>query len=141
MKIPIILILSLILLLSACSVNDLTGEVIASENNEDNFQKRISIEETQKLIEEEKPLIIDIRTPEEYNQGHLEGAININFYENTFYKEIKEIETEKPILIYCRSASRSGKAMKGLKGQLENAIYEMKDGIIAWQREGGELVK
>ena len=55
---------------------------------------------------------IDIRTPEEYNSGHIDGAINIDFYANDFAQRLEKLDNKGGAYsIYCRSGSRSGKAL------------------------------
>jgi rhodanese-related sulfurtransferase len=53
-----------------------------------------------------------VRTSEEYNNGHLKGSINIDYFSDDFSDEISSLGLESPILVYCRSGNRSGKAMK-----------------------------
>ena len=60
-------------------------------------------------------LLIDVRTSEEYKEGHIEGAINIDFYqENVFNSYFKKIDNTKPVYIYCRSGNRSRKTSNKL---------------------------
>lgn len=79
----------------------------------------------------EKVTIIDIRTPEEFEEGHLEGAVNIDFYEDSFVSELDSLDKDDEVLIYCRSGNRSGQASEIMQelgftniidaGPLENA--------------------
>jgi len=52
-------------------------------------------------------VILDVRTPREFSQGHLENAINIDFYAETFRQDINQLDREKAYLIYCRRGVRS----------------------------------
>ena len=56
-------------------------------------------------------VILDVRTPREFSQGHLEKAINIDFYAETFRQEINQLDREKTYLIYCRRGVRSDLAL------------------------------
>jgi len=98
-------------------------------------------EQINQIIKNENPTIVDVRTPEEYNKGHLEGAINMNFYENNFFEEMEKLQINKPIIIYCLSGHRSDLAVKGLKGRLNVTIYEISGGIMAWQENGGKITE
>ena len=72
-------------------------------------RKSIHITElSQKSIE--KSILIDVRTPEEYQEGHLENAINIDWYDADFSEEVGEIEGGKSIYVYCKKGGRSAKA-------------------------------
>lgn len=64
-------------------------------------------------------LLLDVRTPEEFQQGHLEGSINIP-YDEIHSRLAELVDTSKPIVAYCRSGNRSGKA----KGILEGLGYK-----------------
>ena len=54
--------------------------------------------------------LVDVRTFQEYNSGHIENAINIDFQEEDFSDEIQKIDKDRPVFIYCRSGGRSGRA-------------------------------
>ena len=62
-------------------------------------------------IKEPNMTIIDIRTPEEYASGHIDGSINIDFYASDFTEQLKKLNKSDAYSIYCRSGSRSGKAL------------------------------
>ena len=74
-------------------------------------QNDISIEELKNKIASQKYILVDVRTSEEYNNGHLKGSINIDYFSDNFSEEISSLGLESPILVYCRSGNRSGKAM------------------------------
>ena len=56
--------------------------------------------------------IIDIRTPQEFSEGHIEGAININYFDDNFLDQIAKYDKNQPIFIYCRSGNRTTSASK-----------------------------
>ena len=57
--------------------------------------------------------LIDIRTPGEYAEGYIEGAINVNFFDKDFNAQMAKLNMDKELYIYCRSGNRSGKVIKG----------------------------
>lgn len=83
---------------------------------------------------------VDVRTPMEFNQGHIEGAINIDFMANDFADQLKQLDTDKPIVIYCRTGRRSGLTTRTLVEIGFKDIYDLKGGTISWQRQGFKLV-
>jgi len=90
------------------------------------------------LESEADHILIDVRTPGEFAQGHIEGAININVQE--IGQRLDEIPTDKPIVLYCRSGNRSSQAARILDNAgLEN-IYDL-GGIISWTAAGYETVR
>ncbi len=81
-------------------------------------------------------LIIDVRTPSEYKNGHLKGAVNINLISETIKEDLSKLDSRKIYLIYCRSGYRSSLAVSMMQ-KLEFAfIYHMANGIIEWNAEG-----
>lgn len=86
-------------------------------------------------------LLLDVRTPGEYSSGHIENAININFLSPEFDEEIKKLDTSKTLVIYCRSGNRSGKSTSKLVKAGFTDIYDLKGGVLNWQKSGLELVK
>lgn len=78
--------------------------------------------------------IIDVRTPAEYAEGHIENAININVNSDNFESHFAEFDKEKPLYIYCRSGGRSQQAAKKLHDMGFLEIYDLKGGITSWQK-------
>ena len=70
---------------------------------------------TLKKIKAGKAYLVDVRTPEEFNSGHLEYATNINYNSPDFKAQIARLDKKKPVYLYCRSGNRSGKASDTLK--------------------------
>ena len=86
-------------------------------------------------------VIIDVRTPEEFTDGHIANAVNIDFYSATFRDELNKLDKSKNYLIYCQSGNRSGKA-RDIMGELGfQEVYNMSGGIIAWNAEGLPTIK
>jgi phage shock protein E len=65
-------------------------------------------------VEADKAYLIDVRAPEEFNEKHLKYARNINIRSAEFGSKISQLDKRKPIYLYCRSGSRSGKATDSL---------------------------
>ena len=89
----------------------------------------------------ENQTIIDIRTPQEYGQGYIEGAININYFDRSFLDQVSEFDKNKPIFIYCRSGNRTSSASKKLLKLGFTEVYDLQGGIISWARDKNEIVK
>ena len=97
------------------------------QNNND-----IHITEFQTKMESSEYILVDVRTKQEFAEGHIKGAINIDYLSENFSIEIQELDLENPVLLYCRSGNRSGKAMKIMNelGYLE--VYNLEGGIKGW---------
>jgi len=86
-------------------------------------------------------VIIDIRTPEGFAAGYIEGAINIDYYSATFEDELDSIDKNKMYLIYCQWGNRSGATLATMEGLKFMEVYDIKSGIEAWLAEGLPVVK
>ena len=84
--------------------------------------------------------IVDVRTPEEYAQGHLPGAVNVDVSSPDFAAQIATLDPSAPYAVYCRSGNRSGVAVATMAEQGFTNAYHLGGGIGAWQNAGGEVV-
>lgn len=81
-------------------------------------------------------VVLDVRTPEEFAEGHLEGAVLVDFYAADFAEQLAAFDTDVPYLVYCRSGNRSGQAM-GVMEQLGfTSAADIDGGIVAWADAG-----
>ena len=94
--------------------------------------------EAMKLIQNLKGnlsfIILDVRTPEEYQQGHIEGAINLNYYDSNFKKQLSELSKSKIYLVYCYSGARSSKVVDMMKRLKFTSVYNLYGGIMNWEK-------
>ena len=92
------------------------------------------------IAENPDAIVLDIRTPEEYADGIIEGAVNIDFYAPDFAAKIEALDRDAEYVVYCRSDNRSGEAM-GLFADLEfEQVSEIDGGIVNWYSEGLPVV-
>lgn len=75
--------------------------------------------------------VIDIRTAEEFESGHIEQAINIDFYASDFRDQISNLDKNKSYAIYCRSGNRSGQALTMMKTLGFTDVIDLDGGIIS----------
>ena len=105
----------------------------------------LSPKEASKLIEtrtgDSDFIILDIRTPGEYQSGHLKDAAMIDYYSKSFVDEIGRLDKKKSYLVYCRSGNRSARSMDLFKKLEFQKIYHLSSGINGWKSEGLPLVK
>lgn len=85
--------------------------------------------------------IVDVRTPKEFKKGHLENAININFYDKDFKDQLGKLDKEKTTFVYCHSAGRSGRSMATFKLLNFKKVYDMDKGFVGWTKENYKTVK
>lgn len=86
-------------------------------------------------------VIIDIRTPQEFSQGHIEGAININYFDSSFLNQIGQYDKSKPVFLYCRSGNRTSSAAAKIAKLGFEEVYDLQGGIMNWSRENQQIIK
>lgn len=91
-----------------------------------------------KLQQKERPFLLDVRQPDEFRSGHIQGAKLIPL--NELQKRLGELPKNREILCVCRSGNRSASAVRQLTAAGHNAI-NLSGGISAWSRAGLPLKK
>ncbi|MDJ0496980.1 MAG: rhodanese-like domain-containing protein [Acidimicrobiia bacterium] len=77
-------------------------------------------------------VILDIRTPEEFAAGHIEGAINIDYYAGDFEQRLGVLDLDVPYVMYCNSGNRSSNTLPLMDSIGFSEVYELDGGIQAW---------
>ncbi len=85
-------------------------------------------------------VILDVRTPAEFAEGHLANAININFYANTFEQDMSQLDQDKIYLIYCRRGVRSDRTLRLMQTLGFRRVYNLLGGTVRWQQAGFSTV-
>ncbi len=129
MKFKVLSLLCFFLSLSSCLKNQTEGvQVLDATTSE----KKMNQPEVQ---------LVDVRTPKEFSQGHLENAVNIDFLADDFDAITANLDKEKPVMVYCKSGGRSAKASARLKELGFKTITDLDGGIINWTNEEKPIVK
>lgn len=120
----------LLFILSVFAYSCSNGQSISSKVNLNaaDFQKKIQ--------ELPKAPIVDVRTPDEFSNGHIQNAINININSANFDQQINKLDKNKPVLVYCLSGSRSAYAANSMRAQGFKEVYELSGGMIRWRAAG-----
>jgi rhodanese-related sulfurtransferase len=105
-------------------------------------EKVVSLISPKELNDKNDIQLIDVRTPKEHAEGHIENSLNINYYDDSFIKDMSaKLDKSKPIYIYCRSGGRSGKAAKKLKAEGFTKVYDLEGGFINWTKNDLKIEK
>ncbi len=86
-------------------------------------------------------VIIDVRTPEEFGEEHIEQATNIDFYSEAFRDTLNALDKNKTYLIYCRVGGRSGSALDIMAELNFKEVHNILGGINQWKAEGFPTAK
>lgn len=116
-----------------------SNQQVTSASSQDTIKDVSADEVSDMLKDRQKYFLLDVRTTEEYDEGHLENSVLIPVKE--LEKRISEIPKDKPVIVYCKSGSRSSQAAKVLTENGFTQIYKMVGGITEWIAKGYPTVK
>ena len=133
--VQLITLVSFIILFSFSCESSIINENVKNLNQITETAKDINVSEFKELINFGS-IILDVRRPVEFNAGHLENAININYFDNDFITQVSKLDKSKTLLIHCASGGRSSAAMNKLKGNDFSIMYNMLGGFSAWEKSG-----
>jgi thioredoxin len=129
MKTPVLLLLTLLAVFtSACSQESKPGDAAVKDPETITapvFQERLNMSRDAQVL--------DVRTPEEFNGGHLSNAVNINIYDADFMDRAGKLDKSKPVFVYCLGGGRSAEAAARLSAAGFQDVYNLKGGITAWR--------
>lgn len=132
-------------LVFGCAQQKLTRQEAVSGDGKrlivDLLEPKYAFEYIKKNKDNSNFVILDIRTPEEFASGHIEGAVNINFRADNFTSEIGKLDKNKTYFVYCRTGNRSYEAVNIMAGLNFRSILRLSDDITGWKSAGLPLVK
>ena len=91
-------------------------------------------------IQDTDYILVDVRTAEEYESGHIQDAVNFDFYSESFQNDILSLDNSESIVLYCRTQNRSTKTANYLKENGYKEITVLEGGITSWVKNGNDLV-
>lgn len=110
-----------LLFLASCNSN-------AQNNN-------LSADEFEKGLQQDDIQLLDVRTPEEFQSGHLANALHANWNDDAeFESRTKALDKSKPLYVYCLAGGRSSAAASWLNKQGFTKVYNLNGGINAWKQ-------
>ena len=135
----ILLILGIVIGIINQNQND-TTPANTQNNLENNLQTNlnsISLKEWKNLYDNDKDyIVIDVRTPKEYNNQKIPNSKLINFYDTDFKEQLNQLDKNQKYLIHCRSGSRSSNALGVMKELKFTNVQDLKGGINVWNSAG-----
>ncbi len=100
-----------------------------------------SAEAKKRLADGSGIVVIDVRTPQEFEEGHIEGAKNIDVTADDFEKKLQKLDRRKTYLVHCLSGGRSGRSKAVFKKLGFESILHLTNGFSEWKTEGNKVVK
>jgi rhodanese-related sulfurtransferase len=102
--------------------------------------KNVTPKEAAQLLKEKKALQpIDVRTPDEFGDGHIAGAKNLNVLDAGFKGEVAKLDSTQPVLVYCRSGGRSSRALMTFRELGFKMVYHLEGGLMDWEDAGLDI--
>jgi phage shock protein E len=98
--------------------------------------QHVNAEQAQKLVADKKVVVLDLRTPEEFEVGRIAGATNINFFATDFERQLATLDKSKTYLVHCASGNRSTQALPLFKKLQFRSLYHLDGGFKSWQKAG-----
>jgi len=115
--------------------------IIIAQNKSEGSVKNIAPITLQKAIANSSIQLLDVRTPSEFQSGHIKGSVNINYYDQDFSTQVLKLHKNSPVYVYCRSGVRSKYSSDILKKLGFKKIYNLKGGILNWNAQKLPLKK
>ena len=145
-RIFIFTLLTLFTFSNCCKKEDVKQENQAttttqSEKRVEAKIERVNPKEYAERMDSIKVQLVDIRTQEEFNEGHIENADNMNVLDSSFVKQITKYQKDIPVYVYCTAGGkRSQDAAKILKENGYNVV-NLDGGLVEWTKRGNQVVK
>ncbi len=120
-----LLVVAVYAVLMACSPGKEEASLLSPQAFQEQFRPEV--------------VLIDVRTPEEFESGSLPNSLNIDFKNEAFLDNIRLLDKEKTYLLYCASGIRSGKALEQMKQEGFKNVFALEGGLEAWKAAGMEM--
>ncbi len=120
--------------LSACS-----SDTPASTSTSTAAGQHLAASDFSTAMKQPGTIVLDVRTMAEFSEGHLPEARNIDIEAADFATKIAALDKNATYAVYCRSGSRSGTALQEMSAAGFTHVYDLADGIVAWQNMGGPM--
>jgi rhodanese-related sulfurtransferase len=127
MQLPRLLCLLALFLVSVTGFGQSAGKVVYKELEPAAFQK--TLQKTPGAV------LLDVRTAEEYGEGHLAQARNVDYKRDDFRQQVGQLDKSKPYFVYCKAGMRSEKAADIMKELGFRQVYTLDGGIDEWEDE------
>jgi phage shock protein E len=103
--------------------------------------KRVEVEEFDKLRANKENVVLDVRTPKEFKDGHIPGAVNIDFRAKDFDENVAKLDKNKTYLVHCAAGGRSAAASKKMESAGFKELYDLAPGFKGWEKAGKPVEK
>ena len=103
--------------------------------------KHVKADEAAKIIAEGKVVIVDVRTPDEFKDGHIKTAKNIDIMATDFEAQLAKLDKTQPTLVHCQAGGRSMRALKSFEKLGFKNLIHLDEGFGGWEAAGKPVEK
>jgi len=103
--------------------------------------KHVQSADAATIIAEGKTVIVDVRTAEEFKEGHIKGAKNIDVMSDDFEAQLAKLDKTQPTLVHCQAGGRSSRALKTFEKLGFTQVIHLDDGFGGWEAAGKPVEK
>lgn len=115
-----------------------TEEGTTQASSEDSSERKLDKDQFASRMKKSGAVLVDVRMPGEFEQGHIEGAINIDFFSADFKHDLLDLNRNKKYYLYCKNEVRSYRAMKFMETNDFKNVYMLKGGYEEWTKPATE---
>lgn len=116
------------------------GTALSDEKKSDGVT-HVDAAGAEKLVKAGTVKVLDVRTPDEYKEGHIASAVNIDFTGSDFEKQVSALDKAGAYLVHCQSGRRSTNSLEIFQKLGFKSIYHLDGGMKAWQKAGLPVAK
>jgi rhodanese-related sulfurtransferase len=126
---------------NSTTVNQTNSSQI-SQTSSSTFETINTVQVLKTRLDQKNPgdVLLDVRTPQEFSEGHIENAVNLDMQNPNFSSQIQNLNKTKTYIVFCRSGNRALTASQKMSEIGLETVYS-KQGITDWQKLGFEVVK
>ena len=136
-----LMILAIICIIAVSCARVFTRGSATANTNALTAFSNVGVDEFQTLIADPNMQLLDVRTPEEFDEGHIAGATLVDVNDSSFVERaVAILDKQRPVAVYCRSGRRSARAANLLVAQ-GYTVTNLNGGVMAWQDAGKTLIK
>lgn len=136
-----LMILAIICIIAVSCARVFTRGSATGNTNALTAFSNVGVDEFQALIADPNMQLLDVRTPEEFDEGHIAGATLVDVNDSSFVdRAVAILDKQRPVAVYCRSGRRSARAANLLVAQ-GYTVTNLNGGVMAWQDAGKTLIK
>ncbi len=142
--IQLLIVVAFIITISCCA-KQLKEQEVTGPNGEKLIVDILTPKDAFKYVEHNRDnnnfVILDIRTPKEFREDRIEGAVNVDFRSSNFRGEIDKLDRNKTYFVYCRTGNRSRDAVNLMGAMGFRSLVRLAGDITGWKSAGLPIVK